>query len=29
MILMELKGIKKHYHSKPALNGIDLSSRPH
>jgi heme ABC exporter ATP-binding subunit CcmA len=27
MILMELKGIKKHYHSKPALNGIDLSFR--
>jgi heme ABC exporter ATP-binding subunit CcmA len=27
MILMELKGIKKHYHSKPALNGIDLSLR--
>jgi ABC-type multidrug transport system ATPase subunit len=24
MTLMELKGIKKHFHSKPALNGIDL-----
>jgi heme ABC exporter ATP-binding subunit CcmA len=27
MILIELKGIKKHYHAKPALNGIDLSLR--
>lgn len=27
MILMELRGIKKHFHSRPALNGIDISVR--
>lgn len=27
MTLIELKGIKKHFHSKPAVNGIDLAVR--